>query len=65
MAAWADIKIGLKFGEVMHSTIKHRRRCCCVLSVDSHVYGGDDHVGGLVDEVKIKSNKQGGILYSD
>ena len=43
----ADVKTGLKFGEVMHSTMKHRRHCCCPSGVVTQVSGGDDQVSGL------------------
>ena len=49
---WADVKTGLKFGEVMHSTMKHCRRCCCLSGVDSQVSGGDVYASGLSAEFK-------------
>ena len=52
MAPLADVKTGLKFGEVIHSTMMHRRRCCCLSGIDTQVSGGDDYASGLSAELK-------------
>ena len=48
----ADVKTGLKFEEVIHSTMMHRRRCCCLSGIDTQVSGGDDYASGLSVELK-------------